>query len=112
MGYKKPQSEHESSNLYVKRRRGILIPLIIIVVLLVALYFVSLAVARNNAERKTLLENLALMQEEERNLSIENEQLERYANGENLDEYLERFARDEMGYADPQERVYHVNPAD
>jgi cell division protein FtsB len=41
-------------------------------------------------------------------ISAENEQLEHYSSGENLNEYMERIARDEMGYADPHERVYYV----
>ncbi|MCL2634312.1 MAG: septum formation initiator family protein [Oscillospiraceae bacterium] len=45
-----------------------------------------------------------------KNVTIENEQLERYSSGENLGEYMERIARDEFGYADPQERVYYIVP--
>jgi len=67
-------------------------------------------VTQDNAELNRTRVSLNATSDELKNINIENEQLERYANGENFDEYLERFARDEMGFADPQERVFHVRP--
>jgi cell division protein FtsB len=67
-------------------------------------------VTQDQAELSRARASLNAASEDLRVVNIENEQLERYANGENFDEYLERFARDEMGYADPQERVFHVRP--
>jgi cell division protein FtsB len=79
---------------------------LILVVALPLLY----ELAYNNAEIREGRERLAALEERERLLNIENEQLRRYSNGENLDEYIERFARDEMRYADPHERIFYVNP--
>ncbi|MCL1789349.1 MAG: septum formation initiator family protein [Oscillospiraceae bacterium] len=79
-------------------------------VLVFVLFLFVYEVANNRAEVKRSSESLAIAQEELRRYTIENEQLRRYAQGENLDDYLDRFARDEMGYADPQERVYRIEP--
>jgi len=73
------------------------------------LFLFVIEVANNNAELKRSNEALAAIELEERQLALENEQLESYSNGENFDEFIERHARDDMGYADPQERVYRVN---
>jgi cell division protein FtsB len=65
-------------------------------------------VANNRAEVKNGREILGAMLQEEQVLALENEQFESYAKGENFDEFIERYARDDMGYADPQERIFHI----
>ena len=41
-----------------------------------------------------------------------NEEIQRYLDEEaNLDEYIEKIARDKLDYANPDERVYYVVPA-
>jgi cell division protein FtsB len=69
-------------------------------------------VVNNRAELRRSNEILAALQEQERLVNIDNGQLRRYSDDENLDDYLDRHARDEMGYADPLERVYYVAQGD
>jgi cell division protein FtsB len=84
----------------------------IIVVLVFIFVVVPLMyeVAGNNRDLNNAKKNLAALQENERVINIENEQLRRYSDGENFDEYIERYARDVMGFADPNERVYYIVP--
>ncbi len=41
-----------------------------------------------------------------------NRQLNRYLKGEYRIEYIESIARDKLGYALPEERVYYIVPSD
>gem|GEM_PF-3019170 len=81
-------------------------------IFLFALFFLFLTyeVMNNRAQVKRYNESLVIAQEELRRYNIENEQLMRYSKGDNLDDYLDRFARDEMGYFDAQERVFRIVP--
>jgi len=95
---------------YPKKRRRFWVHIIVIAVLLFAVLPLLLEVSRNNAALRDSKEALAIMLEEEQRINIENEQLRRYAEGENFDEFIERHARESMGYANPRERVFHVVP--
>jgi cell division protein FtsB len=93
-----------------KKRRGIpifgIVVLFVVVAITVPLIY---HVAGNNAKLREQHAALEILLEEERQLLLENEQLERYLDEDNFDEYLERHARDIMGYANPLERVYRIN---
>ena len=82
----------------------------ITVILLIALVFFVYEVANNQAQVRRSTEALNAMLEEEKRLEIDNGQFKRYIEGDNLGDYLDRQARN-MGYADPQERIFYVNPA-
>jgi cell division protein FtsB len=82
----------------------VIIALIMLLMVIPILYEVTTDKAKINRNR----ESFNATSEEIRAINLENEQLKRYADGENFDEYLERYARDEWGYADPQERVFRV----
>lgn len=45
-------------------------------------------------------------------VDAENEMLIRYSKEENKSEYIEEIARDKLGYAKPEERIYYIVPAD
>jgi len=93
-----------------RANRGSFVVTVIIATVLVAVLFLFVVeVANNRSEIRRNNEALEAIKQEERLLALENEQLESYANGENFDEFIERHARDDMGYADPQERVFRVN---
>jgi cell division protein FtsB len=70
-------------------------------------------VAQDKLEINRNTENLLELTERGRILQIENAQLESYVSGGEdggiSDEFVERRARDEFGYADPQERVFYAN---
>jgi len=85
------------------------VTVIIATVLIAVMFLFAVEVANNRAQIKRSNEALEAIKQEERILALENDQLESYANGENFDEFIERHARDDMGFADPQERVYRVN---
>jgi len=52
---------------------------------------------------------LEALQEEQIRMELENERLQRYLDDdEAFEEYLERQARDVMGYANPGERIYNI----
>ena len=93
-----------------KKRKGALGYAVLIVLLLLLAISFSHNWMSNHQELKNSQAKLDAILERERLLALENDQLQRYVNGENFDEFLERYARDEMGYADPNERVYHVRP--
>ncbi|MDR0197047.1 MAG: septum formation initiator family protein [Oscillospiraceae bacterium] len=84
---------------------------IILKALVVALVvYAFYAFVQTNMEIKRGRERLDKTRAALKEIHAENEQLERYSSGDNIGEYMERVARDEMGYADPQERVYYVVP--
>lgn len=76
-----------------------------------ALLFIYAAVVlvKLNINIRTENERLASAKERLEYLTSENEQLARYASDVNIGEYMERVARDDMGYADPSERVYYID---
>ena len=93
----------------LEKRKGIsfrLIVGVIVVVLVMIPFFYE--VVGNNAEIRERRAELERLLEEERLLNLENEQLARYAEGENFDEFIERYAREEMNYVDPRERIYNI----
>ena len=59
------------------------------------------AQAANNKNKITELSN------EVSEVKSENEELERFLEDENHDEYYEKIAREEYGYAKPGERVFY-----
>ncbi|MCL2036043.1 MAG: hypothetical protein FWG83_01480 [Oscillospiraceae bacterium] len=85
--------------------------MILLFVLLAAFVLVPVIyeVTQDKTEANRKRANLIAMMEELNRLDLENEQYRRYLDGENFDEYLERHARDEWGYADPHERIYRAN---
>ncbi|MDR0222816.1 MAG: septum formation initiator family protein [Oscillospiraceae bacterium] len=86
--------------------RYIFLKALIAVLVIYAFY----AFVQTNVDIKRGKEKLETTRAATKSLQAENEQLERYSSENNLGEYMERVARDEMGYADPQERVYYVVP--
>lgn len=105
----KPKGMSSEQGSSVKRRGLFRFVAVIVLLLLFVLPF-SYRWVSNYQELGKASAKLNAVLEEERRMNFENDQLRRYSSGENFDEYLERYARDEMGYADPNERVYHVRP--
>lgn len=56
--------------------------------------------AKNNREAEGISEQCSEVKKE-------NEELERFLEDKNHDEYIEKIAREEYGYAKPGERVYY-----
>jgi hypothetical protein len=91
-----------------KRRRISFVQVIIALVLLTALIPVLSEMSVDKAKIDKNKERFDAAQEELLRIELENEQLARDSEGGISDEYLDRYARD-MGYADPQERIYYIN---
>ncbi|MDR1753817.1 MAG: septum formation initiator family protein [Eubacterium sp.] len=45
-------------------------------------------------------------------VELSNERLSHYANDENRTEYIEEIARDKLGYAHPQEKIFYIVPSE
>lgn len=102
----------QGSSKVRRSRSSLVVSLLIASVLFVFATLFVFEVANNRAEVRSNREALASAKEELRLLNAENEQLDRYSRNENLDEYLDGYARDVMGYVDPHERVFHIKPGD
>jgi cell division protein FtsB len=94
---------------YNKRRRrisfrAVLVLLVVLFITIPLLY----RVVGNNAEIRAIAEELEMLRESQRQLELENERLQRYFEEDNFDEYLERHAREVMGYTDPLERIFRI----
>lgn len=86
------------------------IPFMILIVMtlgLVVYEFVSLQVeiSQKNAELAELTAQRAAVESE-------NRQLSRYSEDNYKIEYIEKIARNKLGYALPEERIYYIVPTD
>lgn len=82
--------------------------LALIVLLGIAVYgFVSmqLELAQKNSE-------LASLQAQRAKIESENRLLRRYSEDDYKVDYIEKIARDKLGYALPEERIYYIVPTD
>ena len=85
----------------------ILAPLLAVALVVCVYNFISIQV--EIAEKNEELSNLTSQVEEVEN---ENKLLSRYSLEEYKIEYIETIARDKLGYAKPEERIYYIVPAD
>ncbi|MBS7398548.1 MAG: septum formation initiator family protein [Ruminiclostridium sp.] len=85
----------------------ILAPLLVVALVVCVYNFISIQV--EIAEKNEELSNLTSQVEEVEN---ENKLLGRYSLEEYKIEYIETIARDKLGYAKPEERIYYIVPAD
>lgn len=85
----------------------ILGPLLAVALVVCVYNFISIQV--EIAEKNEELSNLTSQVEEVEN---ENKLLSRYSLEEYKIEYIETIARDKLGYAKPEERIYYIVPAD
>ena len=85
----------------------ILAPLLVVALVVCVYNFISIQV--EIAEKNEELSNLTSPVEEVEN---ENKLLGRYSLEEYKIEYIETIARDKLGYAKPEERIYYIVPAD
>lgn len=69
----------------------------------VSLFFLQTDIAQQEQELKRLNEQKAAIQ-------AENDDYERLLDSEDEEEYYARIAREQLGYADPDERVFYVVP--
>ena len=85
----------------------ILVPVLVALFLIVSFGIVTMQVelSQKNAE-------LAKINNEITRIENENKLLSRYSKAEYKVEYIESIARDELGYALPEERVYYIIPKD
>ena len=66
---------------------------------------VFFAIAQKNEELAKLTAQVAEVENE-------NKMLSRYSDEQYKVEYIETIARDKLGYAKPEERIYYIVPAD
>lgn len=85
----------------------ILAPLLVIVLIICIYNFISIQVeiAQKNEE-------LAKLTAQVTEVENENKMLSRYSEDKYKVEYIETIARDKLGYAKPEERIYYIVPAD
>lgn len=85
----------------------ILVPVLVAVFLIISFGIVTMQVelSQKNAE-------LANINNQITQIENENKLLSRYSKAEYRVEYIESIARDELGYALPEERVYYIIPKD
>lgn len=94
----------------LSRHNKLFIPFILILAVVIALVgysFVAMQVeiSQKNAE-------LALLSEQREKIENENRQLCRYSEEDYKVEYIESIARNKLGYALPEERIYYIVPTD
>lgn len=85
----------------------ILAPLLVIALVICVYNFISIQVeiAQKNEELAKLTARVAEVENE-------NKMLSRYSDEQYKVEYIETIARDKLGYAKPEERIYYIVPAD
>ncbi len=91
-----------------KNRLGLLLaPVLVLFAVVMVIGFVSVQVEINvkNAELNAINDEIA-------RIETENQQLARYLKADYKEEYIESIARDELGFARPEERIYYIIPAD
>ncbi len=101
--------ENQKLKLKLKKSNKLFIVLVpvFVIALCVCLYnFVAVQV--EISQKNNELENIAAQRDEVEN---ENEMLIRYSKEEYKVDYIENIARDKLGYARPEERVYYIVPA-
>lgn len=72
--------------------------------IIAAVYVVGSLEGDNKAREQRIGEKTAELSR----LSMESLELKRYLTDEYLPEYMEQVARDELNYADPNERIYYI----
>lgn len=90
-----------------KHKRSFFTGLIAVAVLIYAvinLISMQVAIAQKSTEYEELSAKLS-------ELKTENEQLERYANDEYRNDYIEEIAREELEYSYPDEKIYYFVPS-
>lgn len=90
-----------------KHKRSFLAGLVAAAVLIYAvinLVSMQVAIAQKSTEYEELSSKLS-------ELKTENEQLERYANDEYRNDYIEEIAREELEYSYPDEKIYYFVPS-
>ena len=85
----------------------ILAPLLITALVICVYNFISIQV--EISQKKEELAKLTAQVTEEEN---DNKMLGRYSEDSYKVEYIETIARDKLGYAKPEERIYYIVPAD
>ena len=85
----------------------ILAPLLVIALVICVYKFISIQVeiAQKNEELAKLTAQVAEVENE-------NKMLSSYSDEQYKVEYIETIARDKLGYAKPEERIYYIVPAD
>ena len=85
----------------------ILVPVLVAVFLIISFGIVTMQVelSQKNAELTNINNQITQIENE-------NKLLSRYSKAEYRVEYIESIARDELGYALPEERVYYIIPKD
>lgn len=90
-----------------KRKRSILVAILVIAVLF---YFAATFVNLRGEIKEREAANAELQKQYEAQLE-ENTQLQNYIDSGDEADYIERIAREEYGYAKPDERVYYDSTA-
>ncbi len=86
-----------------KRKRSFIVSFCIIALFA---YFAISLITIHNSINSTKAEITAVKQSCEQQVA-ENERLRAYVDGGEIDEYVEKVARDELGYVKPGEHVYY-----
>ena len=98
------KTKQQSQSKYTRRRK-----LLFAAAFALCLYFVvSIASTQieNYKQRKTLQD----LDEQIKNQQLENDELLRLASGETTEDYIERIAREKLGYAASDERIFVDEP--
>lgn len=99
------QSKPKSNK--VNKFAFIFVPVLAVVLFVVGYNFVAMQVelSQKNSE-------LAQLSEQRAEVENNNRLLSRYSKDDYKIEYIENIARDKLGYALPEERIYYIVPAD
>ena len=85
----------------------ILAPLLIMALVICVYNFISIQVEISQKK-----EELAKLTAQVTEVENDNKMLGRYSEDSYKVEYIETIARDKLGYAKPEERIYYIVPAD
>lgn len=85
----------------------ILAPLLITALVICVYNFISIQVEISQKK-----EELAKLTAQVTEVENDNKMLGRYSEEQYKVEYIETIARDKLGYAKPEERIYYIVPAD
>ena len=94
----------------VKKNKSKIVKMLIFVATLVFLCYAIIYIAMNLKEAGELQQQIDAVKEQQVTQQGENDELRRLVEAQDPAEYVERVARDKLGFVYPDEQVYYVIP--
>lgn len=77
-----------------------------IIAVLCAVAYLSISLITAQFDLMTKRQQLAILEEQKQRIELETEDIQRVLEIEDQEEYIERIARQRLGYANPNEKIF------